>query len=317
MNNYYLAIMALINDKQRVRSKELFEIMIELPKQNDQEYTLRTVLEKIGELSSNNNSKTTDSLINTINNSINAYTWEITKLHENDINIISYGSEKYPELLTRITNPPLIIYHRGTLFDFTNCVAIVGTRNLSYYGHRKAHDISYGLAEKGFTIVSGLARGVDTEAHMGALDAGGRTIAVLAGNILDIYPAENQKIATKIQENGAIISEISSLEKIQRSRFVERNRITSGISNCVIIVESNTGGGTLHQVNVAKGQGKKIFVLEPPNHDIDAQKGFKEIISKGGEPFSDISEIIKYLKNFSQGNLQPERRFNQNLLVFL
>lgn len=119
--------------------------------------------------------------------------------------------------------------------------------------------MSSSFVKAGYTIVSGLASGIDTEAHRGALDAGGKTIAILAGHIDDIYPRSNYSLAQEIMQSGAIISEISAFVKTHKGRFISRNRLTSGISQCVIAVESHGGGGTLRQVTTAQSQGKPVF----------------------------------------------------------
>jgi DNA processing protein len=170
------------------------------------------------------------------------------------------------------------------------------------------------FAEKGFVIVSGFARGVDTEAHLGALDNSGKTIAVLPSGVLDIYPKENLKLAEDIIINGALISEISSLERINKTRFIDRNRITSGISKCVVVIESNEDGGTLQQVNIARNQGRRVFVLQPRDTDPDAIRGFNKIISLGGEPFATPDEILKML---IQNTESSTKTFHQNLSLFL
>ena len=120
-----------------------------------------------------------------------AYAIIINELKLKNVTILPFYDDKYPQLLKNISNPPLVLFHKGSLMDFSNCIAVVGTRNLSHYGHKMARKLSQELALEGYTIVSGLAKGTDTEAHCGALDVGGKTIAIMANDITEIYPAEN------------------------------------------------------------------------------------------------------------------------------
>lgn len=229
------------------------------------------------------------------------YESEIKRLINSGVDIIPFYSDNYPKKLKEISNPPLIIYYKGKWINFDKSIAIVGTRNLSHHGHKKAREISSALAEKGFTIMSGLARGTDTEAHCGALDVGGRTMAVLAGHIEDIFPRENEKLAKDIQESGAIISEISTLKQVHKGRFIERNRLISGISECLIVIEMNgRSGGTLQQINWATKQGKAIFVLNPLEKDRDAIQGFMECVKLGAMPLDSEKEVLNYLKTRSR-----------------
>lgn len=305
----YLPLLALINDKIRDKNGDLFRILDQVKGVNN----INDIVVTIARFSNSKSIK----IENIIDKCFEAYKWEISKLIASDVNIIPYFSDKYPKLLNDINNPPVVIYHRGNLCNFDNCTAIVGSRNLSHYGHKKAHEISNYLAGKGITIVSGLARGVDTEAHLGALDANGRTIAILPSSISNIYPKENSKLVENIIENGAIISEISSLEKIQKTRFIERNRITSGISKCVIVIETSDTGGTMHQVRIAKEQSKKIFVLEPLPGDFDALKGYNKILSFGGIPFISPEEIYAEIGLNNLDTNIREKKSNQNLSLFL
>ena len=300
MNNE-LAILALINDKHKFKKKELIDFFSGLNSienffmnppdsmeiQNDQRYS------KISK-------KITSMLELYSETDFEAYKNEILRVEHSGINLITYYSENYPEKLRDISNSPFLLYHKGELMEFTNCVAIAGTRNLSHYGHQRTREISGIIAENGYKIVSGLARGTDTEAHCGALDVGGKTIAVLAGHIDDVYPKENLKLVSDIVKSGAVFSEISTLEKTHKSRFIERNRLTSGISECLIVIESNGSGGTLQQINLAVKQGRKVFVMEPLKTDKQATEGFKKFIKLGATPFDSPDVILEFLKNKKQ-----------------
>lgn len=291
-----ITFLALINDKQEFKDKELIEFFSELSSienfftnpansvelSNNKKYS--RISEKIA-------------LINEFYSKINfkAFKDEIKRLENSGVNLIPFYSEKYPEKLKEISNPPFLLYQKGKLMNFKKCVAIVGTCNLSHYGHKRAREISGIIAKKGYTIVSGLARGTDTEAHCGAMDVGGKTIAVLAGHIEDIFPKENLKLASDIIESGAILSEISTMAITHKGRFIDRNRITSGISDCLIVIESNGSGGTYHQVNWAIEQGCKVFVMKPLDTDKQANQGFIEFIKLGAVPFDSPDIILNFL----------------------
>lgn len=228
------------------------------------------------------------------------YENQIKRLQKKEISIILFVDDEYPAMLKSINDPPLLLYHKGVVKDFDKCVAIIGTRNCSHFGHRQARKISSELARRGYKIVSGLARGIDTEAHCGALDVNGKTIAVLPLGIEYIYPPENEALSKNIAASGALISEVLKSDKyrMERFRFVARNRIISGISKCLIIIEAPEGSrGTIRQFDFAMEQGKKIFILEPQRKLHSSYKGFKHLVDKGGTPFKTLDDILDFLED--------------------
>jgi len=227
---------------------------------------------------------------------LSLYAGEIARIRASGTQLIPYDSDRYPGQLRDLSDPPLLLYHKGNLVDFSNCIAIIGTRTPSEYGKQITRQLSSSFVKVGYTIVSGLASGIDTEAHRGALDAGGKTIAILAGHIDDIYPRSNYSLAREIMQSGAIISEVSAFVKTHKGRFISRNRLTSGISQCVIAVESHGGGGTLRQVTTAQSQGKPVFVCRPDDRDQESAKGFAELCNRGAIPIDSADEAIHYLK---------------------
>lgn len=237
---------------------------------------------------------------------LQTYESEIKHLQSKGINLLTYNDNRYPKMLKQIEDPPLILFHKGALMAFNNCVAIVGTRSPSHVSYKKAREFSREIAQAGYTIVSGLAKGIDTEAHHGALDVSGKTVAVLGTRIDKIYPKENEKIAANITARGALISEAPLLKKwnkLSKLLFVKRNRIISGISQCLLVIESEVRGGTLHQVKYALKQRRKVFVLRPENGDQSSIEGYSKFIKQGGTPCSSSKEIINYLKLiFSNSN---------------
>jgi len=301
--NDEMALLALINDRKEFKNKDFINFIFDL--ESIEHFFLQPP--DWGDIWLNQKNKKNHNKINSLlelQSKINfkAFKSEIIRIENSGVNLIPYCDGNYPKKLKEISDPPFLLYHKGEVMNFDNCVAIVGTRNLSYYGHRRTREISRTIAENGYTIVSGLARGTDTEAHCGALDAGGKTLAILAGHIEDIFPKENQKLAFDILNSGAILSEISTLEKTHKGRFIERNRLTSGISECVIVIESEGTGGTLHQVNLAIGQGRKVFIMKPLDTDELAIKGFKEFIKLGAIPFDSLDPIFEFLKQNSKKN---------------
>lgn len=208
--------------------------------------------------------------------------------------VFSIFNKKYPFKLKDREQYPVLIYKRGKLNSFEKCISIVGARNSSHFGHKTARELAQYFAEKGYIITAGLARGIDTEAHCGALDVNGRTVAVLP-TISTIYPPENKELATDIESTGAIVSgRLSPLKTWGRSPswFVKRNRIISGISDFLIVVESNGIGGSYHQVKFALEQGLPVFVPIPPDKNRSAHKGFLKFKKYGAIPFESPSEIL-------------------------
>jgi len=259
------------------------------------------------EISSLKDKIVTNFLLSWRNNvNLDVYDREVKRLLNEGINILSYEDKRYPKRLKKIRDPPLVLFHKGSLMDFDNCVAIIGTRTPSDWGRQRAREISRDLAQEGYTIVSGLARGIDTEAHYGALDAGGKTIAVLGTNIEKIYPKENLDLAVDITKSGALLSEISPFQKTKKSSFIQRNRIISGISKSLLAVESGSTRGTLWQVKLAIGQGCKVFVLNPRNYDKSSVEGVKKFKKLGAVMVSSSEEVINYLEqNSFQSKLLP------------
>jgi len=223
----------------------------------------------------------------------------LNSLSQKQIRIIRYVDEDYPEMLRNtMEEPPLLILHKGSLMDFDNCVAIVGTRNASFYGRMMARKLGKSIASEGYTIVSGLARGIDEWAHCGALESSrGKTIAVLAW-IDPVYPSEHAELLKDIEKRGAILSERfqKPFNKYAPSKFVQRNRITSGISRCVIAIESDAEGGTVHQVKFALSQRRKVFVLKPKDNE-RAKRGFKVFVDMGATPIRSSREVLDFLKS--------------------
>lgn len=203
---------------------------------------------------------------------------------ENNIRVISRDSPEYPKLLSRIPDPPALLHVKGNI-ELLNkdCVAVVGTRTPSELGIIKAEEISYLLSKEGYVVVSGLASGIDSAAHLGALNAGGFTIAVLSHGLDTVYPRENEKLADQIlKSKGVLVSEHPWGTKINKSNLVARDRIQSGLSLGVFVVETKEKGGTMHTVEFCKNQNRTLVVLLPYDEFVPDLKvsGNKKLISE-------------------------------------
>lgn len=217
----------------------------------------------------------------------------LKKVKENDITVYTIDEEGYPENLKNIYDPPPVLYVKGKITkEDTNSIAIVGSRKATEYGLKTAEQFGKELAEAGFTVVSGMALGIDSAAHRGALKAGGRTIAVFACGLNYIYPRSGLNLAKEIIKNGAIISEYPlGIEAIPQN-FPARNRIISGMVKGVLIVEANKKSGSLITGDFALEQGRDVFAV-PGNINSPSSKGTNELIKNGAKLVDSISDIIE------------------------
>lgn len=212
------------------------------------------------------------------------------------IKTFSQQDKEYPTNLKYIYNPPGTLYVQGDIIPEDNiAIAIVGSRRATYYGLKNAQALSFALAAKGITIISGLARGVDSAAHRGALQAQGRTIAVLGSGLNRIYPRENKRLAEKISQNGAVISEFPQDTSPHRQNFPRRNRIISGLSLGVVVVEAAEKSGALITANCALEQGREVFAL-PGKVDSFTSCGTHSLIKQGAKLVESVEDIIEELE---------------------
>lgn len=202
-----------------------------------------------------------------------------------NIKIITINSNEYPYLLKQIYNKPKKLYALGNIENLNKKgVTIIGSRECTQYGKRTASNLAYILSKKGYVIVSGLAIGIDTHAHIGALKAGGKTIAVLAHGLNQIYPKENKKLAIEIlKHNGTLISEYPIGAQIKKENFVNRNRIMSGLTEKTIVVEAKQKSGSLVTANFALEQGRDVYAVLG---DITSKTsaGTNKLIQEGAKP---------------------------------
>ncbi len=222
---------------------------------------------------------------------------ELEKLQKNNAKWITFWSEEYPKNLKNIFAPPIILYYKGELTEQDlNSIAIVGTRLPTQYGKNISENFAGQLANQGITVVSGMARGIDSSAHFGALKNSGRTIAIIGSGLDVIYPAENKNLFNQITENGAVISEYKLGTKPDAQNFPKRNRIISGISLGTLVVETKLSGGALQTAQFALDQNKEVFAV-PGNLGKIQSEGTNNLIKNGyAKLVQNVDDILIELK---------------------
>lgn len=225
---------------------------------------------------------------------------EWAQCRELEVTVLDQGAPGYPQTLLEIPDPPAVLFVRGDLQDRDQlAIAIVGARRCTAYGRRQAEKLAGALARAGFTIVSGLARGIDAAAHRGALNAGGRTIGVLATGVRDIYPPEHAELAVQISRQGALVSEFPLDQPARPGLFPQRNRIISGLCLGVIIVEATRTSGALHTARHAQDQGREVFAVPGPVDSL-ASAGCLELIRDGVTLTRSADDVLAELGPLSQ-----------------
>lgn len=222
---------------------------------------------------------------------------EIRLAKENEINIITINDGEYPEGLKLISDPPIVLYIKGKISKNDRLsIAIVGSRNASSYGRNVCSIFAKDLSKLGITIVSGMARGIDTIAHKACLEAGGRTIAVLGSGLLQVYPPENRPLYEEIAQNGAVISEFPLNMEPLANNFPRRNRIIAGFSLGCVVVEAKERSGALITARCAMEYGREVFAV-PGEIMKETSKGTNKLIKEGAKPVSDVVDIIEELQH--------------------
>lgn len=220
---------------------------------------------------------------------------ELARVEEGGFHVLTWDDPDYPDRLRELDAPPPVIYVWGELIpDDRFAVAIVGTRRMTTYGRTVAQELAQVLGENGITVVSGLARGVDGIAHRGALQGGGRTIAVLGSGVDHIYPPEHRRLADEIAENGAVISEYALGVRPEGRNFPPRNRIISGLSLVVVVVEAGEASGALITANFAAEQGRDVFAVPGSIHS-PASRGCHKLMRTGAQIMLSPQDVIEAL----------------------
>lgn len=218
---------------------------------------------------------------------------EMTAAGKLGLRIITPLDEEYPPALKNIHDPPLALYIKGGIEKKDrHAIAVVGSRRCTNYGNTVADRLAYHLAKVGFVVVSGLARGIDMAAHRGALKGGGRTIAVLGSALDRIYPPEGEELAETVAGHGAVLSEYPLGREADRTTFPYRNRIVSGMSMGVVVVEAGLKSGALHTADAALEQGRSVFAV-PGRIDAPSSRGTHQLIKSGARLVTDVNDILE------------------------
>jgi DNA processing protein len=218
---------------------------------------------------------------------------ELQRIEKGNVRVVTCDDPEYPKNLREIYDPPLVLYVKGTLKEGEAlAIGVVGSRRTTLYGQDMARKLAFQLARLGVTVVSGLARGIDTAVHNGALQAKGRTVAVIGCGIDVVYPAENKKLADEIAEKGgAVVTEFPFGVKPDKQNFPMRNRIISGWSMGVVVVEANVKSGALITAGQAAEQGRQVFAV-PGRADSILSRGTNKLIKDGAKLTEDVEDIL-------------------------
>lgn len=214
---------------------------------------------------------------------------------EHSVHLVSYQDEEYPPLLAEIPEAPTLLFVQGQLTrDDDLAVAIVGTRKATPYGLKNARRLGHDLAQRGFTIVSGMALGIDAEAHEGALEAGGRAVAVMATGADITYPPQHRALRQRLAESGAVLTEFAFGSKPTRYAFPIRNRIISGLTLGTVVVEAPAQSGALITAHHALDQGREVFAV-PGSIDNPAARGAHQLLKEGAHLVEVAEDVVEGL----------------------
>lgn len=222
---------------------------------------------------------------------------EIQRAGDLGCRIITFNDPEYPSLLRHIHDPPPYLYVRGRLATLENGIAVVGARKASGYGMAAARRLAGELSMMGWTIVSGMARGIDTSAHKGALDGAGPTVAAMGSGFAEIYPPENRVLFDRICEQGAVISEFPVQEPPNAYNFPARNRIISGMTLGTVVVEASSRSGSLITARLAAEQGREVFAVPGSIHS-HTSEGTHNLLKQGAKLVTTAEDIIEEFPRF-------------------
>ncbi len=232
---------------------------------------------------------------------------EIERSRKKGFRMITPHDPDYPELLLHIVDPPPVLYCYGTMGGDDCHIAVVGSRKATAYGKTSAKSICKDLAAEGISVVSGMARGIDTAAHLGALEGGGRTVAVLGSGLECVYPAENLNLFHRIAENGAVLSEFALDTEPMPHHFPQRNRIISAMALGTVVVEAAKRSGSLITARLAAEQGREVYAVPGSIHSATAQ-GTHDLIKQGAKLVENAQDIIEEITpRMSATTIQQER----------
>jgi DNA processing protein len=248
---------------------------------------------------------------------------ELARLEALGFDLLTWDEEAFPGTLLEIASPPVALYRNGAVTSEDRiAVAIVGTRRPTPYGQAVARDLATAVAVHGITVVSGLARGIDSVAHRAALDAGGRTIAVLGSGLDEVYPPEHRSLAGEIAQAGAVLSEFPLGAKPDGANFPVRNRIVAGLAQATVVVEAGESSGALITADFAAEQGREVFAV-PGSIYSRVSRGTNRLILAGATPLASAEDILEALRLPSRVDLaeversEPEGELAASLMALL
>lgn len=231
---------------------------------------------------------------------------ELELIHKYGCQVVTLYDPEYPPHLREIDTPPVLLYVKGELTpEDTLSISLVGSRNAKDYGRKVSYRLSYQLAQRGVTVVSGLARGIDTAAHRGALEAGGRTVAVMGNGLSVVYPATNSNLAEKIEASGALVSEFPMAAKPKPRNFPRRNRIISGLTLGTVVVEASNRSGALITARLAAEQNREVFAV-PGEIFSELSTGTHRLINDGAKLINTVDDLLNELPPYVLNQIQSQ-----------
>ena len=231
---------------------------------------------------------------------------ELELIEKYGCQVVTLYDAEYPPHLKEIDTPPFVLYVKGALTpEDALSVSLVGSRNAKDYGRKVGYRLSYQLAQRGVTVISGLARGIDTSAHRGALEAGGRTIAVMGNGLSVVYPATNSNLAEKIEASGALVSEFPMAAKPKPRNFPRRNRIISGLTLGTVVVEASNRSGALITARLAAEQNREVFAV-PGEIFSELSTGTHRLINDGAKLINTVDDLLNELPPHVLSQIQPQ-----------
>lgn len=289
--------LAAVNDHQHLNNRQVRNLLVDAIRECSSEpLTASAILAELREIERRNNgvhAETADEVLQELDGvNFTKYRTYLDELAEREISYHHIFSGEYPDCLWQLEDNPLALYVDGTATLQSDNIAVVGTRSATDSRISDTQHLAQDLGEQHYTIVSGLARGVDTAAHTGAVNSDAPTLAILPGDVETIQPKSNTELAAEIRRNGALVSEISKFAPMHNGRYVERNRITSGISDAVVITASGETGGTVRQAELAEKQGKPRFLYDPSDGTDQSPDVLRD---KGFVTFETTSELLDLL----------------------
>jgi len=233
---------------------------------------------------------------------------QLSLIEKHKIKVITYWDKEYPAILKKIYDPPILLYIKGSFWEENdNGIGVVGTRTASQYGKWVAERFGGDLARVGVTVISGMARGIDTYAHRGAIKGGGKTVAVLGCGVDIVYPPENQKLYEQIAENGAVISEFPIGTGPVGAYFPRRNRIISGLSLGTVVVEAGKKSGALITAYIALDQGREVFAV-PGSIRNFRSRGTHKLIKEGAKLVENVEDILDEIPELKVERKKKEKQ---------